>query len=128
MLQRKLSDKTTKTESTGNGILNGTYHEVVGARIKAVAEEAAGFGTTLWFTETEQLSGMLDKLIAAGQFNLCYNILEYLEKLLFTKNNGFGKLDTGLQKELNGLYESCKSDWLRFKDDPMFMVNELRQK
>jgi predicted acylesterase/phospholipase RssA len=126
--QRKLTDGSTNNPGMSNSILNGSYQEVVGPMIKAVAEEAAGFGTTLWFTEKEQLSGMLDKLIATGQFNICYNILEYLEKIIFTENNGYEKLDNAIKNDLNNLYEQSKADWLRFKGDPMFMVNGFNNK
>jgi len=39
--------------------------------------------TTLWFTkkELEGKDNMLDVLIACGQFNTCWNLLEYIEKI-----------------------------------------------
>lgn len=99
--------------------LDGTYEEVVGPSIKAVIEEASNFGTTLWFTEDHQLQNMLDKLVASGQFTMCYNLLDYLEQLLFVKNNGFEKLEAGIQVALKDLYEEVVRDWERFKANPM---------
>lgn len=102
--------------------LQGDYKTVVGDKIKAVAEEASSFGTTLWFTEDDQLANMLNKLVATGEFTMCYNLLDYLEQLLFTKNNGFDKLPATTQNDLTMLYKHCSKDWERFKENPMFMV------
>ena len=101
------------------------YDEIVGPKIKEVAETASGFGTTLWFTEKETLDNMLDKLVAAGQFTMCYDMLEYLEIVLFQGDNGFNELGEMDKINLTQLYNQCKSDWLNFKNEPFFMVKPL---
>ena len=124
----KPTDETAKSApsaSTRVSILKGPYHSVVGTRIKECAEEASRFGTTLWFTEKEQLDDMLGKLVATGQFTLCYNLLEYLEKLLFTPGNGYAELAEPVQRSLEKLHVQCVEDWERFKDDPFFLYKEM---
>lgn len=121
----------TKPETEGstsyknNSKLKGDYHTVVGPKIKSVAEEASGFGTTLWFTEENQLHNMLDKLVATGQFTMCYNMLDYLEQIIFVEDNGFNELPVDTRENLEKLYDECLRDWNLFKDDPMFLVKEM---
>ncbi|NBP67426.1 MAG: patatin-like phospholipase family protein [Cytophagia bacterium] len=116
---RTKNEGVDKADVKSKSILKGTYDEVVGSKIKAVAQEASSFGTTLWFTEDHQLQNMLDKLVATGQFTMCYNLLDYLEQILFVKNNGFEALEKQTQKELHELYETIVQDWKAFKEDPM---------
>jgi predicted acylesterase/phospholipase RssA len=106
-------------------ILHGEYADVVGVKIKEVAESAASFGTTLWFTDKDNLQHMLDHLLASGQFTMCYNLLHYLETLIFEEGNGFAALPAGVQQNLMTCYDQCKADWLHFKEKPMWMVEEM---
>ena len=108
--------------SIPQSVLIGTYDTVVGDKIKAVAETASGFGTTLWFTEEQTLNDMLDNLVAAGQFTMCYNMLEYLEIVIFEGENGFAELSEVDKNNLKQIYNQCKADWGRFKIEPFFMV------
>jgi predicted acylesterase/phospholipase RssA len=119
--ERKIINKGNDGSLQQKSIVHGDYSEVIGKPIKELVEKASSFGTTLWFTEDEQLDKMLEKLIAAGQVTICYNMLTYLETLLFETNNGFENLGQDVKDELVKLYEECKKDWLRFKEDPYFM-------
>ncbi|HEY6902117.1 MAG TPA: patatin-like phospholipase family protein, partial [Puia sp.] len=49
-----------------SSVVSGEYKDVVGEKIKAVAEAAGSFGTTLWFTDEEKLDDVLSKLVATG--------------------------------------------------------------
>ncbi|PZR25255.1 MAG: hypothetical protein DI538_27465 [Azospira oryzae] len=104
-------------------VLRGSYDTVVGAAIKAVAEKAASFGTSLWFTEQDQLDKMLDQLIITGQCTMCYNMINYLESILFQPANGFDTLTPQYQSELTALYDKCVADWNQFKSDPWFVLH-----
>lgn len=42
---------------------------------------ATAMGTTLWFTQEEKEAGVHDSLIAAGQYTICWNLLEYIETI-----------------------------------------------
>jgi predicted acylesterase/phospholipase RssA len=102
---------------------NRNYNAVIGPEIKKIAEAAAAFGTTLWFTDQEKLDDTLKKLVATGQFTLCYNMITYMDKLMLTTDNGFNALDERTRNSIQKLYEQCQADWAAFKKDPMFMVN-----
>lgn len=102
-----------------NSKLNGTYDIVVGSKIQKLVEEAASFGTTLWFTDDNELDKTLDKLLATGRVTMCYNLLDYLEQLLFVEDNGFDQLDQHTQEALRKTYDECLKDWNDFKQSPM---------
>jgi hypothetical protein len=107
-------------------VFTGVYKDDVGHSIKEVVDSSSSFGTTLWFTDKpDALNPMLDQLVATGQLNMCYNLLMYLEELLLVPGNGFTSLDAVMQNNVKTVYEQCKSDWLLFKEDPMFMVKRL---
>jgi hypothetical protein len=122
------TDQPQGAAALRSSILQGTYDDVVGDNIREVAEDAASIGTTLWFTEAEQLDKMLDKLVASGSFTLCYNLLGYLERLMFDEDNGFADLPVEVQQDIAALYEQCKQDWLRFKENPMFLCEAMSSK
>jgi len=105
-----------------HSVLTGTYQDVIGPELKKITEEAASFGTTLWFTDQDVVSDMLDKLIITGQATMCYNLVEYLEQLMYTTDNGFAALPAEQQQAIQATYEQCKSDWSRFKTNPDFML------
>ncbi len=121
-LKRMEHDKAAGTGHEGRILRNTDYMEEIGPEIKKVAEEAAGFGTTLWFTEKDKLDDMLDKLIATGQFTMCHNMLEYLEKLMFDDDNGYSGLDAETKSALEDLHGQCANDWREFRGKPMFLV------
>jgi predicted acylesterase/phospholipase RssA len=125
-MKRKREDNTIIEKLPGIILPGNSYEEEIGPNIKQVAEEAAGFGTTLWFTDQDQLDDKLDKLIATGQFTLCHNLLEYLEKLMFEKGNSYEHLDKKVQTDLAGLHKLCELDWKKFKENPMFLVHEMK--
>lgn len=102
-----------------NSSLIGTYDDVVGPEIQKLVEEASNFGTTLWFTDDNQLDNMLDKLLATGRVTMCYNLLDYLEQLLFVEDNGFELLDKSTQEALTQTYYECLKDWNYFKKMPV---------
>jgi len=106
--------------------LRDQYAAVVSQPLKEVVEEAAGFGTTLWFTDDNTLHSVLDKLIATGQCTMCYNLIDYLEQVIYVENNGFSGLGMDTQNALKALYENCLKDWKKFNANPLFMVEEMR--
>ena len=105
-----------------HSFLKGDYDTVVGPKIAAVAEAAANFGTTLWFTPEDQLTNTLDKLIATGEFTMCYNLIEYIETLVY--NDDFARLSPEGQTALKTLLDQCKADWLQFQNDPFFLLEK----
>ncbi len=62
------------------------------------------------------------KLIATGEVTMCYNMLEYLESLIYTEDNGFEKLNIKTQDEIKKTYIQCSDDWNRFKENPFSLL------
>jgi len=127
-VKRKKEDDPRSDTYWNNTVLKGGYADVVGPKIKEVSEDASSFGTTLWFTEDEMLNKMLDKLLATGQFTMCYNMLYYLETVIWEEGNGFEQLDAATQANLKLMYQQCKDDWAKFKTEPMFLCAEMSSK
>jgi predicted acylesterase/phospholipase RssA len=115
-------------DSKANMFFKGAYDKVVQDKIKVVAEEAASFGTTLWFTDQQKLDNALSKLVATGQFTMCYNLIKYLENLLFVPDNGFELLDGDVKQRLHVLYKQCTADFERFRTEPYFLYQDLEKK
>jgi predicted acylesterase/phospholipase RssA len=100
------------------------------------AERAKSMGTTLWFTPEElkedngKQRSMLNTLIACGQFTGCFNLLNYIEKVLWGKENreAFDHYDPVLKSEVQELYVRLLSDWQKFNDDPYWMADAYNQK
>lgn len=89
--------------------------------MQIVAQVAFNMGTTLWFDETDSLQQHDEAcIIACGQFTTCYNVLEYIEKLL--KNPA--AYDAAYQNRLLKLKEQVIADYTHFKADPFFMYND----
>jgi predicted acylesterase/phospholipase RssA len=105
-----------------------SYQLQIGPKIKAVVEEAAQFGTTLWFTEEEKLGELLKKLVVTGEITMCYNIKAYLEEITAPSKNGktnidFMELPKETRSELLKTLETCKRDWKKFQSDPAYLFD-----
>jgi hypothetical protein len=99
-----------------------------GEKLMKVANKANSMGTTLWFTEHE-LEGkdnMLNTVIACGQFNICFNLIEYIEKFIRNPKyaNNYEKYSPETKLAINELHIQLLRDWEKFKNDPYWMVNE----
>lgn len=100
------------------------------------AEKARSMGTTLWFTpdeleeDAEKKRSMLNILIACGQFTGCFNLLNYIEKVLWGRENkeAYDSYDLVIKTEIKEFYARLLSDWRRFNDDPFWMVDAYNQK
>jgi hypothetical protein len=97
------------------------------------ADLADSMGTTLWFTSQElkdshKRRSMLNALIASGQFTGCYNLLVYIEKTLWGKENSeaYKSYHKDIQENIKNLHENLLSDWKRFNENPFWMVDEKK--
>ncbi len=96
------------------------YLEFVGKDLSEIITEAASFGTNLWFTAEDQLNHKLDKLVIAGQSTMCFEIMEYLMKLISHKD--FEDLQDEEQASLITLFDDVKYEWKKFVADPAHML------
>ena len=91
-------------------------------RMEKVSNHAASVEVTLWFTphETSGKENKLASLVACGNFNMCYHLLNYTGKLYHEMKDTLG---AGHKKtnELRTLYSQLKEDWSRFKKDPFWL-------
>ena len=78
---------------------------------------AASMGTTLWFTPEDKAAGIPQAILAAGQYTMCYNLLDYIEKIKADPVNL-----TAAHDNIIALEPQLKATWKRFKDDPQWMV------
>lgn len=89
--------------------------------IQENSDKAAAMGTTLWFTEEDKTKGIPDALIAAGQYTICWNLLEYIDKIKKDSSN--------LNDSHQGILECearLKADWEKFQKDPLFKLKECK--
>jgi hypothetical protein len=79
---------------------------------------AASMGTTLWFTKEElEKHKMLDAIIACGQYNSCWNLLEYIHLLKQNSTN-----TNATHQQLIACEDQLLQLWNRFQGDPQGMV------
>ena len=87
--------------------------------IQQNSQKAASMGTTLWFTQQQKETGMPDSLIAAGQYTICWNLLEYIENI---------KKDSTNTNERHQLIIACeeqlRKDWEEFQQNPLCKMDE----
>ena len=85
--------------------------------MQEISDQAASMGTTLWFTDEEKKAEMPQALLACGQYTMCFNLLDYIEKIEKNQTNLTAAHD---------LIKYCKPQlleaWNKFKDNPCWMV------
>ena len=86
------------------------------------SDMAAGMGTTLWFTEEDKKNGLPEAVFTTGQYTICMNLLDYIDKL---------KKDSSNTTESHKLIMSCekqlRNDWEHFLKDPNYLLNLGKQ-
>ena len=91
------------------------------AAMQENSHKAAAMGTTLWFTDEDKGKGIPEALIAAGQYTICWNLLEYIDNI---------KKDPENINENHRLIMACETqlreDWEEFKKNPLFKIIEWR--
>ena len=79
--------------------------------------QATSMGTTLWFTKEDKEAGMPQAILACGQYTMCYNLLDYIEKIEKGQINLTPSHD---------LIKACKPQlleaWGKFQANPQWMV------
>ena len=91
--------------------------------IKRISKKVFGMSTTLWFEKKHLKDDMLNKLIACGQYNLCWNLLDYVLRIKEDKDN-----TNEHHKQLVLCEKALREDWGRFNEDPLWLVNKYNRK
>ena len=103
--------------------------------LQDVALTATQMPTTLWWSEEDVKVNRMNKLIACGQFTVCYNLLKYiidLQKDVEDRSeidDMFGNLAKERIEELPfpeliPLEEHLRKLWSKFNENPLWMVEE----
>lgn len=90
--------------------------------IQDMATKAAKMGTTLWFTEKEIKDGMLDAIIACGQFTMCWNLIDYINDIKKDPKN-----TNENHKKLLKIEPQLLEHWKEFNKEPLFLVNSMKE-
>nr|BFF35746.1 hypothetical protein BACT7_06080 [Tenacibaculum mesophilum] len=80
------------------------------------SNKSASFGTTLWFTKKDKAYGMLNSVIACGEYTACYNLLSYLI------------IQYGDRATEMLIFKKLLSLWKKFQENPHFLVEERQEK
>jgi predicted acylesterase/phospholipase RssA len=75
--------------------------------IQEITRAAASMPTTLWFDDPLDLQ----KLIACGEYSICYNLIDYILRLEEKRKLKYPEW-----------FERAVEDWKKFERDPMMMV------
>lgn len=102
----------------------------------STALTASQMPTTLWWSKKDIEVDRMDKLIACGQFTVCYNVLKYIIHLKAGEEDqsNIDKLsrDTTLEKavpnypELDAVQHQPEELWETFNADPLWLVREMK--
>lgn len=110
---RLLSNNVSELSSNGSWSRKKDFPDYLkpSAEMKANSDLASSFGTTLWFTEDDKVKGVPEALFVAGQYTICMNLLEYIEKLKNDNDN-----TTEFHERLMTLEDTLKHDWKVFQN------------
>ncbi len=87
--------------------------------MQKVAEKAFSMPTTLWYDQKEEKQQHMGAcIVACGQFTTCYNLLEYIDKLIVNDPICYQNYKT----RLDNLKTQLINDMDRFKANPYFCV------
>jgi predicted acylesterase/phospholipase RssA len=75
---------------------------------------AANMPTTLWFDDFADLQ----KLIACGEYSICYNLIDYILRR-------YGEQKSKYPAWVKELFIRLVEDWKKFESNPMMMVREI---
>ena len=93
---------------------NKASRHVPSAQMLAVAQRAASMETALWYDDADQLND----LVACGQFTICYNLLEHIDRLRAASE------DEGQKATL---YKKLEDDWEILNENPFALIAELER-
>ncbi|HAA11035.1 MAG TPA: hypothetical protein DCE41_04780 [Cytophagales bacterium] len=92
--------------------------------------EAYTMPLTLWFTQEEQNRQLPEKLIATGQLTACAMLLNHLIILGLDPegeedHRPFATYEEEEKQALRNTFAQLRGDWAKFKENPMWLVNNL---
>ena len=85
--------------------------------------KAAAMGTTLWFTKEDIDNRVPQALMAAGQYTICFNLIDYIDKIQKDPTNL-----SPAHQTIVALQAKLMDAWNQFKNDPQWMVKKIEKK
>lgn len=116
---RRITNNVNELSSRGSYRWKKNYPDYLKPSdvMKANSDMASSFATTLWFTKDDKEKGVPEALFAAGQYNICMNLLEYIENLRKNSQN-----TNENHQRIMTLEQQLRSDWLQFLQNPKFLT------
>ena len=101
---------------------NGTMPDYLAPskKIQENSAKAANMGSTLWFTQEDKEARVPQALMAAGQYTICFNLLNYIYRIKKDKTNL-----SRAHQTIIALESKLMAAWEKFQDDPLWMVNKI---
>lgn len=90
--------------------------------LKMNTKKANSMKTSLWFTSDEKENGIPLSLLACGQYTMCWNLLQYIDRIRQLPEED----RTEGQKMIYGLEGILNGDWRRFNHNPTVLTNSYR--
>lgn len=90
-------------------------------KIHPISETTRLANTTLWYDAIQKKEEVLKQTVTTGQFTICVNLLEYVISLE-RKNVSFNPEHSA---ELASLKSRLEHDFLKFKENPYFLFDQL---
>ena len=85
--------------------------------------KAAAMGTTLWFTKEDIDNRVPQALMAAGQYTICFNLIDYIDKIQKDPTNL-----SPAHQTIVAMQAKLMDAWNQFKNDPQWMVKKIEKK
>lgn len=116
---RLLSNNVNELSNTGSWRWKNGYPDYLKPSQAIIdnSDKASSMGTTLWFTKEDREKEIPEALFACGQYTICMNLLEYIEKLKKDMSN-----TTDTHKLLQGCENQLRSDWEQFQSNPRYLI------
>ena len=89
------------------------------AEIQSNSAIAADMVTTLWFTDKDMANGVPQALLAAGQYTVCYNLIDYIDRIQNDPTNL-----SPAHATIIALRPRLMQAWKAFQKNPQWMVPE----
>lgn len=89
------------------------------AKIQRNSAKAADMGTTLWFTDEDKQNAVPQALLAAGQYTVCYNLIDYIDRIKRDSTNL-----SPAHATIIALRPRLRQLWEKFQEDPHWMIPE----
>lgn len=122
-LDRLYSDRDWNYRIKSNNIYTLKEEPDLGDDMMEVVNAANSMPTTLWFSDKERKGRTLDKLIACGQFTMCFNLKKYIETIRKRKKV-WETLDEATIREIEELEKYLTEDFEKFKKNPLRLIRK----